>query len=163
MSLRKVAGLLGAFGLAIGLVGGGVSAAWTDQVTAVEKVTVGNFTCQISAATPASPTTPRPVIATDRKSVTFTTATIMSSAAGSIPFGFTVRNYGTIPMVLTVEMTPLVAPWSSILVDPVPPSATINANGTKVYAAGIKWTELGNANIGQSVSITYTVHCAVPH
>ena len=162
MSLRKVAGLLGAFGLAIGLVGGGVSAAWTDQVTAVEKVTVGNFTCQISAATPSTGTY-HAIVATDRKSVTYTAAPIMSSAAGSIAFGFTVRNYGTIPMVLTVEMTPLVAPWSSILVDPVPPSATINANGTKVYAAGIKWTELGNANIGQSVSITYTVHCAVPH
>ena len=165
MSLRKVAGLLGAFGLAIGLVGGGVSAAWADQVTAVEKVTVGSFSCTITGATPGSPTTPRPVIAADAKSVTFTTATIMSSAAGSIPFGFTVRNRGTMPMVLTVEMTALAAPFSSILVDPVAPVTlgTTNPSYQKVYAAGIQWTELGNANIGQAVSITYTVHCAVAH
>ena len=51
MSLRKVAGLLGAFGLTIGLIGGGVSAAFTDQVAAVQNINVGTFSCQITDAT----------------------------------------------------------------------------------------------------------------
>ena len=155
MSLRKVAGLLGAFGLMIGLVGGGVSAAWADQVTAVEKITVGSFSCQMYQATTGA------VISTDRKSVTFTTAKLMSSAPGSSSWYFRVRNYGTIPMVLTVEQTVLAAPWSSLLTDFS--AYTINANANHQYNVGVAWTELGNANIGQAVSITYTVHCAVAH
>jgi hypothetical protein len=68
-------------------------------------------------------------------------------------------------MVLTVEQTVLEAPFSSLLVDPVAPVTlgTTNPSYRYTYNAGIAWTELGNANIGQAVSITYTVHCAVAH
>ena len=160
MSLRKVAGLLGAFGLAIGLVGGGVSAAFTDQVTAAEHINVGTFACKITAATPTTGT-PLPVIAADGKSVSYTPSNILSDVAGSKPFSFTVKNMGSIPMVLTVSQNALSAPWSSLLTDFS--AYTINANANHQYNVGVAWTELGNANIGQAVSITYTVHCAVPH
>ena len=160
MSLKKVVGLLAGFALAVGLIGAGVGAVFTDSVTAKENINVGTFQCKIVAATPSAAS-----LSADGKSLTYTAPTIMSSAAGSIPFGFTVRNRGTMPMVLTVEMTALAAPFSSILVDPVAPVTlgTTNPSYQKVYAAGIQWTELGNANIGQAVSITYTVHCAVAH
>ena len=159
MSLRKVAGLLGAFGLMIGLVGGGVSAAFTDQVTAAEHINVGTFACKITAATPTTGT-PLPVIAADGKSVSYTPSNILSDVAGSKPFSFTVKNMGSIPMVLTVTQTALTAPFSSILVDPVAP-VTLASGDTTVYAAGIAWTELGNPNINQVVQITYTVACNV--
>ena len=159
MSLRKVAGLLGAFGLAIGLVGGGVSAAFTDQVTAAEHINVGTFACKITAATPTTGT-PLPVIAADGKSVSYTPSNILSDIAGSKPFSFTVKNMGSIPMVLTVSQNALSAPWSSLLVDPVAP-VTLASGATQTYDAGIAWTELGNANISQVVTVTYTVNCNV--
>jgi len=159
MSLRKVAGLLGAFGLAIGLVGGGVSAAFTDQVTAAEHVHIGTFSCKITAATPNTGT-PIPVIAADGKSVSYPPSNILSDVAGSKPFSFTVTNMGTIPMVLTVTQNALTAPFSSILADPVAP-VILASGATQTYDAGIAWTELFNPNISQVVQITYTVGCNV--
>ncbi len=155
MSLRKTVGLLAGFALAVGLIGGGVSAAFTDQVAAVQHINVGTFQCKIVAAAPVGSAT---IIATDGKSVTYTAPTIMSSAAGSAPFSFTVQNTGTIADVLTVSQTGVASPFSSILAAPVTP-VTLTVGGTKVYDAGLKWTELGTANLGQAVSITYTVNC----
>jgi predicted ribosomally synthesized peptide with SipW-like signal peptide len=153
MSLRKVAGFLGAFGLAIGLVGGGVSAAFTDQVTAAEHINVGTFGCKITATTQGT-------IATDGKSVSYTPSNILSDVAGSKPFSFTVTNTGSIAQQLTVTQTALTAPFSSLLVDPVAPVDLISG-ATQTYDAGIAWTELENANISQVVQITYTVACNV--
>ncbi len=52
MSLRKIAGLLVASGVTIGLIGGGVGAVFHDQVTARENIDVGTFACKIVDATP---------------------------------------------------------------------------------------------------------------
>ena len=49
MSLRKIAGLAAAFSLAVGMIGTGVSAAFTDQVSAVQNIHVGTFGCSISS------------------------------------------------------------------------------------------------------------------
>jgi predicted ribosomally synthesized peptide with SipW-like signal peptide len=48
MSLRKIAVLLAAGGLAVGLIGGGVGAQFTDQVQAIQNINVGTFSCIIS-------------------------------------------------------------------------------------------------------------------
>src|SRR5450631_4019762 len=113
MSLRKVAGLLGAFGLMAGLIGGGVGAAFTDSVKAIQNINVGTFQCLISNTTAGT-------IAVDGKSVSYTAPTIVSSAASSAPFSFTVKNAGSIAAVLQVSQNGVATPFSSILVAPVP-------------------------------------------
>ena len=150
MSVRKIAGLAAAFALAAGLIGGGVSAAFTDSVSAKQNIQVGTFSCQIVA--PSSGT-----IAGDAKSVEFTSPTIMSSLPGNAPFTFTVKNVGSIPQALTVSATALSAPWSDMLTDTGP--VALPAGGTHTFAAGVAWTDLGNSNIGQKGSIIYTVNC----
>ena len=50
MSLRKIAALLAAAGLAVGLIGGGVGAQFTGQVSAQENLNVGTFGCLITDA-----------------------------------------------------------------------------------------------------------------
>jgi predicted ribosomally synthesized peptide with SipW-like signal peptide len=150
MSVRKLAGLAAAFALTVGLIGAGVSAAFTDSVTAKQNISVGTFACQIVA--PSTGT-----IATDGKSVEFTSPTIMSSLPGNAPFDFTVKNVGSIPQALTVSATPLSAPWSDMLTDTGP--VALPAGGTHTFAAGVAWTELDNSWPGKTGSIIYTVSC----
>ena len=155
MSLKKVVGLLAGFALAVGLLGAGVGAVFTDSVTAQENINVGTFQCKIVAATPIGASDG---IAVDGKSVTYTAPTIMSSAAGTAPFSFTVQNTGTIADVLTVSTSPVVsAPWSIINAPfaPVP----LAAGAQTTYNTGISWIELQNANIGQRGTVTWTVNC----
>ena len=158
MSLRKFAGLLAALGIAGGLIGGGVGAAFTDSVTAQQNIDVGTFACKIVDATPLAASNG---IATDGKSLTFTSPTIMSSAAGSAPFSFTVKNTGSIPQSLTASASwagTLPGEFTSIL--PVPTAPVALASGaTHVYDAGIQWSPLGVNDLGKSGSITYTVSC----
>ncbi len=155
MSLRKVVGLLAGFALAVGLIGAGVGAQFTDLVTAKENINVGTFQCQIVAATPVGPST---VIAADGKSVTYTAPTIVSSAPGSAPFSFTVQNTGSIAQQLTVSTSPVLSsPWSIIGAPfaPVP----LAAGDSTTYNTGVQWTELSNANLGQQGTVTWNVTC----
>ena len=149
MSVKKVAGLVAGFALVVGLIGGGVSAAFTDSVSAVQNIHVGTLACSISSASGT-------VVG---KTLTYTVVPdIASSAPGSAPFSFTVSNTGTIPAVLQLSETAVAAPFSSMLALPVA-SVVLPAGGTQVYNGGIQWTELSNANEGKNVSITYTVNC----
>jgi len=150
MSVRKIAGLLMAFGLMVGLIGGGVSAAFTDQVTAVQHISVGTFSCTI--VTPSDG-----LIAADGKSVLYTYPAIESSAPGTAPFSFTVANTGSMPAVLTVVESAVSAPFSNILVSPA--AVILPVSGSHTYAAGVSWTELGNSNLGTSGNVQYTVNC----
>ena len=151
MSLRKVAGLLVAFGLAAGLIGAGVGAQFTDQVKANENISVGTFSCKIVQQSDG-------VIAPDGKSVEYTAPSPTNSAPGSAPFSFTVQNTGDITQVLQVSMSPVGSPFSSILAAPVP-DVILTANATHTYSAGLQWGELTNANLNTSGSIIYTVNC----
>src|ERR1035437_4209336 len=148
MSLRKIAGLAAAFSLAVGMSGSGVSAAFTDQVKAIQNIHVGTFSCGITSD----------VGTVSGKTLTYNAPDITSSAAGNSAFSFTVTNTGSISAALQISETALAAPFSSMLVTPVAP--VILASGvTKTYNAGIQWTELGNADSGKARSITYTVNC----
>ena len=149
MSLRKIAGLAAAFSLAIGMIGSGVSAAFTDQVTAVQNVNVGTFACSISSDNGT----------VDGKTLTYNAPAITSSAAGSSPFSFTVTNTGAITAVLQFSQTALAAPFSSILAAPVAP-VTLVGGASTTYNAGIWWPELTMADLGKHPSITYTVSCS---
>lgn len=154
MSLRKIAGLFAGFALAVGLIGVGVNASFTDSVTAQENINVGTFQCKIVDATPLAASDG---IALDGKSVTYTAPPIQSSVAGSAPFSFTVKNTGSIDSVLTVSTSPVSAPWS-IINEPFT-AVPLAAGGTHVYNTGVKWTELNNSNLGQTGTVTWTVNC----
>ncbi len=150
MSLRKIAGLAAAFSLAVGLIGTGVSAQFTGQVSAQQNVNVGTFGCKITDHSAGT--------LTGDTSLYYDAADITSSAPGTRPLSFTVVSTGTIPVVLNIAATPVSAPFTDLLSPTT--SVTLTTGGSQVYSAGIGWTtELSNANLGQSVSIAYVVNC----
>jgi hypothetical protein len=155
VNLRKIAGLLAVFGLALGLIGGNVEAIFTDQVTAQQNINAGALGCIISASDLGT-------IAGDTKSVVYNAPAITSPAPGSAPFTFTVMNTGSIPLYL--QVTGVVtgtnnAPFSSILVVPAT-AGPIASSATQLFNAGLQWTALGSGQLGQSYSASYTVACS---
>jgi hypothetical protein len=154
MSIRKLAGLAAGFALAVGLIGAGVGAQFTDSVTANQNISVGTFSCQITAATPLDASNG---IALGGKSLTYTAGPILSPLPGNAPFTFTVTNTGTIPQVLTVSSSAVGSPFSAMLAPATP--VALAAGGSQVFSAGLQWTELDNSNLGQSGTLTYTVTC----
>jgi len=161
MSLRKIAGLLVAGGLVIGLIGGGVGAAFTGGVTAAENVQVGSFGCTISNTTAGT-------ISTDGTSVTYGTPAdplvITSSAAGDREFAFTVKSTGTMPLTLNVTQAVTGTAPAGVFVPvlPAPPDVTLSPvlGLTHAYMGGLKWGELDGASLGKTASITYTIACS---
>ncbi len=149
MTLRKIAGLLMAFGLTIGLVGTGVGASFTDQVTATENIEVGTFGCQIDLIGDGLPPS---------SSITYNAPLITSSAAGKAPFTFTVTNVGSIPQQLTITDGGPDGVFSAMPLLPAGP-VVLGASGAQVFDTGIEWTELENTDLGTTGSITWTVHC----
>ena len=150
MSIRKIVGLLAGFALAVGLIGAGVGAQFTGQVSAQENLNVGTFGCKIidnSAGT----------LSTDGTSLYYDAGTINSSIAGSMPMNFTVESTGTIPVVLNIAATPLPAPFVDLLSPTAP--MTLTTGESQVYTAGISWPELNDTNLGQSASVAYVVNC----
>ena len=154
VSVRKAASVLMVGGLVFSLLGSGVGASFTDSVTAALKINVGTFSCAITNATAGT-------IAPDGKSVEYDAPAIMSSAAGQSPMSFTVQNSGSIPAVLTI--TPAFSAsvpdglFSDMLTVPAP--VALAALGTTTYNGGIQWNNLGTANLGEAVSVLYTVNC----
>jgi hypothetical protein len=136
--------------LALGLVGTGIQASFTDRATTSESVSVGTFGIEVSATQQGA------VVSPDKHSVTFTVPTIMASAASSAPFQFTVKSTGSIPALIHVTQTAPLAPFTSLLANPVA-DVTLDQNETQVYDAGLSWPELTNADLGKTTSITYTI------
>jgi hypothetical protein len=156
VTLRKTAALLAAFGIMVGLIGSGVGAQFTDQVIGHENINVGTFSCGITTATNGA------VFGNVdgqgyAHSVTYTAPTIMSSAAGSAPFTFTVQNTGSIPDMLTVSTSSVSSPFS-IINAPFAP-VLLGSGASYAYNTGVQWTELQQANAGLSGTVTWTVTC----
>jgi len=159
MTLRKIAGLLAAFGLTVGLIGGGVGAVFQDQVTATENISVGKVACEITSASPAGPNM---VISTTGKSVTYTPPIITSSApnATGLKFDFTVKNTGTIPANFTVDSPGTGgSPFATYTPaasgpNPVAPGASISYTG-----AGVTWGDLSAFAGTGPYSFTWKVDC----
>jgi predicted ribosomally synthesized peptide with SipW-like signal peptide len=144
MRTRKIAALIGIAALALGLTGAGLYAAFTDEATATQSVSVGTFNTDAPA-----------VVDLVAGTVTLDSGTLLSSAPGSKPFTFTVTSTGTIPVSVTVAASALSAPFSDMLTDVGP---VLLAQGeSHVFGGGIAWTELFNENISQNVSIMYTI------
>ena len=143
-------------GLVVGLFGSSVSAQFANSVTAQENIQVGTFSCGNHRRDHG-----RDLGAIDAlgyaHTVSYTAPTIMSSAAGSAPFSFTVQNTGSIADVLTVSTSPVGSPFSIIGA----PFAAIPlaAAASHTYNTGVAWGELTNANLGTSGTVTWTVDC----
>jgi predicted ribosomally synthesized peptide with SipW-like signal peptide len=148
MRTRKIALMAAVAALALLLVGAGLRAAFTDSATATQNVSVGTFGIELSSDTPGA-------VVVDDHTITFTADKIMSSAPGQAPFSFTVTSTGSIPVVIGVSATPLSAPFSDLL-GPVTDVPLVEG-GSTTFDGGIAWTELGNDEIGDAVSITYTI------
>jgi hypothetical protein len=150
MSLRKIAVLLAAGGLAVGLIGGGVGAQFTDSVKAIQNINVGTFSCVISDGGGGT-------ISADQHSVTYDPYTIMSST-GSELLHFTVQNTGSIPDTLTVTSPAVTNPPFSIVGDPFA-AVNLAPSATHLYNTGVQWTNLDNSWLGHSYPLTWTVNC----
>ena len=150
MSLRKVAALLAAFGLMVGLIANGVGANFTDQVQAIQNINVGTFGCSITSATPGA------IVA--GKTVTYS-GTLTSSAAGQALFDFTVAPTGSIGVhaVVSVATAP-VSPFSAVM--PTPTAYDIAVGSSQTFSgAGMSWPTLNNDQLGHSYSVTFAVNC----
>ena len=154
MSLRKVAGLLAAFGLTVGLIGGGVGAVFTDQVTATQNISVGTFGCEISSTTVGASL--GGYVNGHAHSVSYSAAA--TSSTGSAPFDFAVTSFGTIPVQVSLVQPSLSAPWSNLLADPGPQFLG-TAGDSYTYHAGVAWAGLDNTYLGTSKVVTWTVNC----
>jgi predicted ribosomally synthesized peptide with SipW-like signal peptide len=151
MKARRIAALVAIGALALGLTGAGLYASFTDSATATQNVSVGTFNIDVTADAPA-------IVDLDAGTVTLDSGTLLSSAPGSKPFTFTVTSTGTIPVSVTIAASALGAPFSDLLTDVGP--ALLAEGESHVFNGGIAWTELFNQNIGQNVSITYTITAA---
>jgi hypothetical protein len=161
MTLHKLAGLLAAFGLMLGLIGGGVGAVFQDQVTATENVNVGTFGCGIIDATPGASYGSYDALGYPH-TVAYTAPTINSSAAGSAPFFFTVRNTGSINERLSITAGgpygTLTTNFSAVPLAPASPIA-LAAGASQTFNTGIQWTVLSNGDLATSGSMVWTVTC----
>jgi len=159
MSLRKIAGLLMAGGLAIGLIGSGVGAAFTGSLSASESIAVGTFGCEISAYSAGT-------LSGDHMSLTYDASMIMSSTHSSRPLSFTVSSTGSIAVVvhLDVTLTQTAPPGTfSDMLGSVPDVTLTTASPTHEYAGGLSWGDLDNLSLEKGASVAYALSCSEVH
>ncbi len=149
--MRKIATLLVALGLTLGLLGAGISATFTDNASATMTVQVGTFDISLASSQGTVDCPAGLGVCT----VTYTAPDIMSSTAANAPLTFTVTSNGTIPAKIHVTATTPAAPFTDML-GPVA-DFTLGQNESHVFNGGIAWPELFNAQLGMSTSVTYTV------
>ena len=156
MKLGRIITTLAVGGAAIALIGTGVASSFTDSATAKDNISVGTFGISISSTTAGAVVTNSGVIGSDVHTVVYTAPTIQSSAAGSAPLEFTITNTGSMPAsVSVVSSDGFAAPWSDMFVNPG--TQVIAVGGHFDYNGGMAWTALGNADLGSSHSVTYTI------
>ncbi len=147
MNIRRISVLAAMGGIALSLIGAGVGASFMDSATATTNIKVGTFAISISSSTMGA--------MVSGKTVTLTCPDILSSQPGTCPLQFTITDTGTIPAMVSVSATSLSSPFSDLLASG--PAVPVAAGGHQDYSGGIGWSMLSNANLGQAVSITYTV------
>ena len=155
MSPKKIAGIVAAAGLSLGLVGMGVGASFTDSGSATENISVGTFGISLSSATPGA------VVVNNGNGVhTVTdvvTPAIQSSVAGSAPLAFVVTSTGSIPAVVRVTAT---VTGSPSFTDALGTQAAVTLGGVgqaHTYNGGLQWPVLSNADLGQTAQVVYTI------
>jgi hypothetical protein len=113
MSLRKVAGLLVAFGLTVGLIGAGVGATFTASATGNQTINVGTFKITLDSSTPGATVSP------DGLTLTCPNIPVLNSAGPGydgtpiVPCNIQIKSTGTIkPAGVTLTMVAGVAAGS---------------------------------------------------
>lgn len=169
---RKVAGIFASVAVGVGLLGGGVYAAYTDGATATDNVNVGKFACKVTA--PAGPN-----VAQNGNSVTITNpGGIQSSASSNLETTASVTNTGDMPMTVHWDITHSVnvdhngaSLWQSVGAMGYAAGSGTNlmsnditlapgATNLTPYTIGFMWGELPNNDyLGQAFSVTYTATC----
>jgi hypothetical protein len=117
----------------------------------------GTFRLELSSSTLGA------IVSPDRRSITFTAPTIESSRADRSLFTFAIRSTGSMPARIRITQSLLPPPFASLLGPGPRPIAdfTLRRNQARTFNAGIAWGELTNADLGRSVTITFTIR-AVP-
>jgi hypothetical protein len=165
MKLPRIVTGLGLFGLAVGLIGTGVGASFTDSATAALNINVGTFSCQVSSTDPHA--------VASGNSVTINLPDITSSASGNdFVTDVTVKNTGSMPQIVHwTEATGGTITWQPVgrmgygagtNGDPLSTDLTLTPGASHTYTGGIgfMWAELTNADFGKSASVTYTANCS---
>jgi hypothetical protein len=148
---KRLAGMLALTALALGLIGWGSTAAFTDGGTATEQIAVGNLAITVTSGTAGAVV----VNSGTTHTVTFNAGTLMSSAAGTSPLAFTVNSTGSIPAWIHVNQSVPVAPFTSLLAPPA--DVQLSQGQHHDYAGGLSWPELTNTDMLKNTSIVYTI------
>jgi len=160
LGIKAATVLLAVGGLGFGMMGTGVHAAFTDAGHATESVSVGTFGIQfvnLSSNCTADG-------GSGAWTVTCNIPMLTSSAAGSAPISFSIKDTGTIggsytvsPGVISGQVT-----GATQFVDLLPSgvaSTPLAAGATSAPVnAGLSWGALVNGNEGQNVSVVYTIN-----
>lgn len=157
-SPRKIAGLLTAVGVGLGLLGGGVYAGFTDSGTATATQQVGTFACTVSSTDPNA-------VQVDSHTITEQLPAIQSSSGSASMANLSVKNSGSIPMSVYWTVTTsgdaakFVAGSDSL---PVGAANAVTMQPNAILSYGplpFTWSGLTNADLNNSASVTYTATC----
>ena len=147
--LRKVAGAFLVLGLALGALGAGVAASFTDNAHADMSITVGTFDIVLTSA--------QGQVSNDGDTVTYGAPTIDRSGPDSALFKFTIHNQGSMAAVIHISATAVPAPFHDYLVAHPVANFMLDAGDSQEITAGLTWTELGMSDLSDTYSITYTI------
>ncbi len=155
LGLKAAAALVAIGGLGVGLIGTGVTAQFTSSGSAVANINVGTMGIQLSSTYAGANVV--------GNTVTVNLPAIQASAASQSTFPFTVTNTGSMPVHFTVSS---VISGQAPAGDPQFTDAFVNAGPYALAASpaavtltgGFAWPTLDNTNMGQLVTITYTVN-----
>jgi hypothetical protein len=151
---RRLTAGFAVLALSLVLVGAGLIASYSDRGAATQNLAVGTFGCVIDTDVVGADVDNSGDVST----VTFTAPKIQSSAANAVALPFTVTSLGTVPLKVHLTQTIPVAPFYSSLPDPVADVNLLQGEG-HLYAGGLSWPMLGNADLGKKATITYTAQC----
>ena len=161
--MRKLASLLFAGALTLGILGSGVGASYLDSATAALNINAGTFSCQVSSTDPHAVVT--------GNSVTVNLPDILSSASSNYLFDVSVKNTGSMTQVvhwsaatagsITWQPAGRMGYAMGTSGDPMTAALTLAPGATHTYAGaiGYMWAELTNADFGKSAQVTYTATC----
>lgn len=182
MSLRKIAGLLVAFGLVVGLIGG-AGATFLDTATASQQINVGTFGISLDSSTPGA------LVSADGKTLTCPAVPVLNSAGPTLDGGpwvkcnLQIKSTGTIkPAQVSLKMaaaatvgTPTLAHFGIEFTGPgatagfffLKTSSQTLANTFTLpasYDANVDWGQfvgngdgLDNGDLGATIVVTYSV------
>jgi hypothetical protein len=146
--MKKFAVVVATLGLALAMIGAGVSATFTQSGSVAEQVAVGTMDVRLSsnlqACTPGEGLT-----------ITCQIGPILASS-GNVPIQFNISEYGSIPVNVSITSS---TPWpSNFALGAETYSASVAGNSTGTYNGTLYWSGLDNDWLNWSGTVvTFTV------